>query len=209
MLGCVPSLLIVELARRCQVFLIVARLELVARVDQLELTLLTHKFAFRSIAFSLSFFLLSLLVLTTHDHLAFDLAFLELSCLLSLVFLFALSRQIEQLDRLRDQALLNLEVERAVRREARRMVHFQDPRLQLIVQEDIKAQDLKAHGVLNVVWLTRSVGVGEHGLHRTQALDYHVLNVLKNFFAVEALLIDVAHREGHAPLVAHFVLVTA
>ncbi len=45
------------------------------------------------------------------------------------------------------------------------MIDFEDPGLEFVIKEDIKAEDLEAYRVFIVVWLAAAVGVSEHRLH--------------------------------------------
>ena len=82
------------------------------------------------------------------------------------------------------------------------MVHFDDRRLQILVEEDVEAQDLKAHRVLEVVWLAGSIRVSELRLHGYETLNDRLLDVRHHFLGVVAMLGDILHRVGQTTLVA-------
>lgn len=75
------------------------------------------------------------------------------------------------------------------------MVHFEDPRFKLVIQEDVKAKNLEAHRVFCVVRLTRPICVAKHWLNGTKCLDDHRFNIMKNFFSIMASLLNVVQSE--------------
>lgn len=60
------------------------------------------------------------------------------------------------------------------------MVDFNDPRLQFLIEKDVESKNLEAHGVLDVIRLTTSVGVCKLWLHRQQTFDNSFLDVTHN-----------------------------
>jgi len=60
------------------------------------------------------------------------------------------------------------------------VVYLKDPRLELVVQENVKAEDLKAHGVLYVVGLTTAISVRQLGLDSANSFDYRCFDVMQN-----------------------------
>lgn len=61
--------------------------------------------------------------------------------------------------------------------ETGRMVHLEQPRLQLPIEHDVETQDFKAGTASVVVWEARSVVVLEGGVGNDQSLDDHILYV--------------------------------
>jgi len=141
---------------RVEEFLIVSCLELFRRKDQVKVThvLLLVKVALPQLLGShfLSF-------LRSYLSLALDGPALEFEGFLLFVLHFLEVTQVEQLDHVSDQILLHLEIKWRISAEGGRMVDLDDPGLELLVKEDIEAEDLEAHGVFHVVWLARPVGV--------------------------------------------------
>ena len=89
------------------------------------------------------------------------------------------------------------------------MIDLEDPGLELLVEEDVEAEDLEAHRVLDVVRLARPVRVRQLGLHRADRLDDGLFDVVEDPRRVVAHLLDVLHGEGEAALVAQVVLLAA
>lgn len=50
------------------------------------------------------------------------------------------------------------------------MVDLYQPWLQLVVQHDVESKNLKAHAVVDVIWLRCPVVVGHYGLRRAESL---------------------------------------
>ena len=82
------------------------------------------------------------LVSISHSLLRFDgpllIAYLLQVGLLSCV------RQVKDVEGVAQQALLDLQVERTIGAEARTVIDLYQPRFQILVQHDIKSEDLKA-----------------------------------------------------------------
>ena len=66
-------------------------------------------------------------------------------------FLFPALREIHQSERIHDEVLFDVLIERGVGGEARSVVDFEDIGIEFMVQHDIKAQDFKAHVVGEVI----------------------------------------------------------
>ena len=75
------------------------------------------------------------------------------------------------------------------------MIDFKDPGPQLIIQEDVEAEDLEAHRVLDVIRLARAVGVCKLRLHRADCLDDGGFDVVKNPCRVMAHFLDILEGE--------------
>mmetsp|Transcript_76029 Transcript_76029/g.167850 ORF Transcript_76029/g.167850 Transcript_76029/m.167850 type:complete len:253 (+) Transcript_76029:1420-2178(+) len=58
-----------------------------------------------------------------------------------------------------------------------RVIHLQQPRLQLLIQHHVETQDLKAHAVVDIFGLATVVKVGQAWLHCNQCLDDQILDL--------------------------------
>jgi hypothetical protein len=152
-----------------------------------------------------------LLLLDSESGLALHGSLLELNGLLLLVLLLVLEGQVEQSDCVDHQVLLDLEVKGRVSAEGGRVVHFKDPWLQVWVQYDIEAKQLKAHGVLWVIRLARLVNVSEGRLHGADGFNdgffywiAHFIGIMANWLKV---FIDVSETALMSYAVTLFVLI--
>ena len=64
--------------------------------------------------------------------------------------------QVKNRDAIVDHPLLDLVVKRTVSLKGGHLIDFNEGWLQLMVYHDVEAEDLKAHTVLNIVWLART-----------------------------------------------------
>ena len=101
---------------------------------------------------------------------------LLLDLLLRLIPHLPFHREPQEPDGVRNQVLLDAEVEGGVGREGGRVVDLEEPGLRVLVEEDVEAEDLEAQGVLHVVGLGRPVGVGERGLGCDEGLQDDVFD---------------------------------
>jgi len=99
-------------------------------------------------------------------------------------------------------------VKRAVCAEARQVVYLDEPGLKLLVYHDIHAEDLEAHRVLEVVRLTRPVGVRECRLHSDHCFHANVFNTVHHLLAAEIWLVclNVLEHGGQRTLRAAIVV---
>ena len=82
------------------------------------------------------------------------------------------------------------------------MIYFKQPRLDISINEDIKAENLKAHAIVYIAWLARPIVMDQVGLNRNQSFDYYITH-----FRFEGLNIDAIARNSYeyafqGPLVA-------
>ena len=91
--------------------------------------------------------------------------------------------QVEYVQSVPDQVLLDLIVERRVCHEARRLVDFNEPALTLAVEEDVHAEYLEAHGVLDVLRLRAAEQMCHRVDARHQCLHANLLDLLPHFIA--------------------------
>lgn len=137
--------------------LILSHLILRAREYQLVLTLILFLILLAFLAFLQPHHLLLFLC---GSGLALDGALLELDLFLLLVLELLGQGEVEQADGVRDQVLLNLEIQGGVGAEGGGVVDLQDPGLKVRVEHNVETEDLEAHRVLNVVWLAAAIDVG-------------------------------------------------
>ena len=76
---------------------------------------------------------------------------LQLCSLLRNIFVFSFPAQVEDVDGILDELLLDGIVKRGVSGEAGRLVDLDEPRLAVLVYKHVKAQDLKAQRVLEII----------------------------------------------------------
>lgn len=96
--------------------------------------------------------------------------------------------QVQHLHRVVYQVLLYLLVQRRVRPKRRRRVHLDQVRLQLVVQDHVEPQDLKADGVLQVLWLLGTVLVEKCGLSADDGPDNDFLYFAFHLLPIEVLV---------------------
>ena len=77
-----------------------------------------------------------------------------------------------------DHTLLDLVVEGTVRLKRRHLVDFDERRLQFVINHDVESQDLKAHAILNVVRLARTVQMVNVRLRQAERLDYDLIDLV-------------------------------
>lgn len=115
--------------------------------------------------------------------------------------------QVQDMQRVPQEVLLDLVVERRLRHEAGRLVHFDQPGLETVVEEDVHAYYLKAERILNILWLRRPVYVSHCVNPCEESLHANLFDIVPHFLAafVSALsvLVDVLKDGSEAPLVAH------
>ena len=63
----------------------------------------------------------------------------------------------------------------------------------MLIDHDIKSQDLEAHGVVGVFRLARAVQVGEVGLARRHSLHYNVLDFSHELLLVRPVRLQDVH----------------
>lgn len=90
--------------------------------------------------------------------------FLHFLLLLIYDLVLGLGGQIHEHQGIVYQTLLYLQIKRSVGGKAGRVVDLQYLRLQIVVQYHIKPQYLEAHVICIIVWLARSVMVGQERL---------------------------------------------
>ena len=71
------------------------------------------------------------------------------------------------------------------------MIDLNDPGFELFVEEDVKTENFKAHRVLDIVRLARSVRVCQLGLHSANSLNdcrfdivEHPRRIMPHFFDI-------------------------
>ena len=89
------------------------------------------------------------------------------------------------------------------------MIDFKDPRFQLVIEEDVEAENLEAHRVLGVVRLAGAISVSKLRLDRANSLDDRLLNVVEDAGGIVAHLFDILHGKRQTALVAQVVLFAA
>jgi len=114
----------------------VLRFELWGWVYKLEVTLVL---AFICVALTLLFGLQNLSFFLSHSSFSLNSPFLKFKCLLLFILHFLPITEIEQLNGVMNQVLLDLEVQWRICRKRRSVVHFENPRLKLLIDEYVKA----------------------------------------------------------------------
>ena len=147
-------------------------------------------------------------------------SFLNVMAMLPLKVFLSLVRHAEQLQRIRQQILLNLKIDARIGAETWRMIYLYEPRLQLLVDEDVEAEDLEAlrvQGLLLVsavpqaiiyvlclVWYLQIML--QRGLHSAKSPNYDLLDLqhhpFRLPFAVFKVLTDPLQDRGEGALVA-------
>ena len=74
--------------------------------------------------------------------------------------------------------MLNLVVQWTVGGEGRHLVDLDEGRLQLVVDHHVKAEDLEAQGVFDVVGLARSIQVVHVWLSKTHSLNDNIVDFI-------------------------------
>lgn len=69
----------------------------------------------------------------------------ELVCPFLLGLFLALNRHVQQVESVLDEVKFDALVQWTIRAKTRQMVYFDEPRLQLLVNHDVHAEDLIAH----------------------------------------------------------------
>lgn len=121
------------------------------------------------------------------DFLASEHALLHDRLIMLDPLLLALSTKIEQVQSVSDQLRLDALIEARVSLEAGRLVHLDEPRFAILINQHIEAQDLEAQLVLQIIWLTRLVQMGQTGLRHNQRLYDNFVDLLLH------LLVRFAH----------------
>ena len=90
------------------------------------------------------------------------------------------------------------------------MINFQEPRLEVGIEQNVKAQYLKAQLILNIVRLARPVQVRNGWLARNQCFNHDVLNLCLDFLhlleATRSLLLpDIAPYLGDTTLMRRII----
>eukprot|EP00356_Strombidium_inclinatum_P014791 CAMPEP_0170497474 /NCGR_PEP_ID=MMETSP0208-20121228/24865_1 /TAXON_ID=197538 /ORGANISM="Strombidium inclinatum, Strain S3" /LENGTH=193 /DNA_ID=CAMNT_0010774301 /DNA_START=2063 /DNA_END=2644 /DNA_ORIENTATION=+ len=125
----------------------------------------------------------------------------------------------EEQEGIGNHVFLHFEIERGVCGEAGSMVNFDEPGLQLLINENIEAQDLEAHGVnvvllgfaLLVIIIDHVLGlvgnvqvVLQTRLHGTQGLYYQLLDLVHQLVAflltVIIVVLDIFKNRSEGPL---------
>ena len=109
--------------------------------------------------------------------------------------------QIEQSQRIGNQFLFHLKVQRRISFETGIVVDFNNVRPQLVIQHHIKPQNFEAHTVFDVVRLAGSVGMLQHRLNSDQRLYDHRLDLSQKIVNVVALFPHVFQGESKTALV--------
>ena len=108
---------------------------------------------------SVVFLLKGLPLLSTNHNFAFDSPLLQVQGFLTFYLHFFVVVQIQQFDRIANQAFFHFEVQSRICCKARCVVDFQNPGLQILIKKNIKTKDFEAHTIVKIVWLAASVGV--------------------------------------------------
>ncbi len=138
-----------------------------------------------------------LLPLTRQHPLLYLLISLHLHLLLPL-----LSR-VDQVERVADQTLLDVAVQRRIRCEAGCVVYFQEVGVELMVDHDIKAQHLEAHVIRKVLRMDGGDGSTEGGVARDDGLDDDIVDLLLEQVDIFALVGHIPEHGSQSPLVPH------
>ena len=113
-----------------------------------------------------------------------------MSLLVPLVHRLAFLGQPEQSDCISDEFAFHFLVQRAIRCETRTVIHLKKIRLGLLVEHDIKAQNLEAHRILKVIQLALLESLRNDRLSANQGLHYYVFHLFHQsvrFYAIISL----------------------
>ena len=101
-------------------------------------------------------------------------------------------------------------IKRTISSERSQRIHFDQPGLYLLVQEDIDSQNFKAHWVFDIIRLQRSIGMAELRLRRNQSLDCNIIDLLPQFLNRDLwilfLLFNILKHSWYTPLGACFII---
>ena len=117
-------------------------------------------------------------------------------------FFASLLAEIQQLEGILDDVLFDFVIEGGVGGEGRRLVDFDEPGPEVLVDHDVEAEDLEAHRVIVVVRLARAVDVSHVWLPNDDRFDDDVLDALHDEVWVGTLLHQDLHHGVEGPLVA-------
>lgn len=106
--------------------------------------------------------------------------------------LLFLNGHLEQLESVMKQLSLDMCVQGRVTVEGWRMVDLKQPRIAIAVDQDVKAEDLEAHVVVDVTGLRCAVVMHQVGLNRDERLHNHV-----SHFGLQLLNIDALAAHFH------------
>mmetsp|Transcript_4055 Transcript_4055/g.11846 ORF Transcript_4055/g.11846 Transcript_4055/m.11846 type:complete len:493 (+) Transcript_4055:1522-3000(+) len=117
---------------------------------------------------------------------------------------------VQEVQRVPDEVVLHVRVERRVAGERRAVVNLDDPRLEGAVDEDVKAQDLEAaerrHRRPPRAAHAALVDVRQRGLHGDDGLVHDVGDAVPEAVRILAALLQVLQEPGQPPLAAAHLL---
>jgi hypothetical protein len=67
------------------------------------------------------------------------------------------------------------------------VVDFQQIRLQLVVEQNVQAKNLKTHCIRVIIGLARVIGVGQRRLYRAKGFNDHIIDLLLDVVYVVAI----------------------
>lgn len=117
-------------------------------------------------------------------------SFLDLDLTFAPNLAFPFLRYVQQLKTVINEVFLDRFIKRSVRRKGRCVVDLQYLRVELMVQDYIESQYLKAHIVCKILRMTALLESAQIGVSSDDCLDQHVVNSLLNLFAVMAQFIE-------------------
>lgn len=95
---------------------------------------------------------------------------------------------VQQFESISQYLLLYFIVEPWVSLEWWRLIYFDQPWLEIVVNHNVETQDLKTHGVVVVIWLARPVYVRHEWLSNDQGLHNDVLYLVHYLVGISTLL---------------------
>ena len=116
--------------------------------------------------------------------------------------LFFLNRGVDQAESVSKQISLNLRVQRRIAIKRWRMVDFKQAGVAILVDQDVKSKDFKAHAVVYVTWLARSIVMDQVGLNGNQSFDYHITHFPLEYLNIYTISSNSDEYAIQGPLVA-------
>ena len=113
---------------------------------------------------------------------AFQESALKFLSLLILQTIAPFNTQVEKCDAVMDDPLLDLVVERTISLERGHLIDFDERWLELVIDHNVKAQDLEAHAIFNVIWLARAVQMEYMRLRQAQCFDNDLIDLILHLF---------------------------
>jgi len=93
------------------------------------------------------------------------------------ILLFTSAIEIKKPYGIRHEPVLELRIESTLCGQTWSMVHLDQPGLQLVIYHDVKAQDLEAKLIFNILWLTAAVEMRKRRMTSYECFDNDLLEL--------------------------------